>query len=174
MGTTDTSSQPTLWAPWRINYLTSLDQASDCFLCEAKQEHLEEDEKAKRLILLRDERGILMLNRYPYTNGHLLVAPLTHSPDLQSLTREQRIGLSDLTELATRLLHEAISCHGVNVGMNLGRCAGAGVPGHLHQHIVPRWHGDVSFMDSVAGVRVMPQALEHSYATLKQACDRLA
>ncbi len=167
-------NRPSLWAPWRISYLEALDKPEACFLCAAAEEGLTQDELARRLVLLRDDRGVLMLNRYPYTNGHLLIAPLTHSPDLQSLSRDQRIGLMDLTEFATRVLTQALNCHGVNIGMNVGRAAGAGVPGHLHQHVVPRWHGDVSFMDSIAGIRVIPQAIDRTYEKLKDVCDRMA
>lgn len=167
-------SQHNLWAPWRISYLQDLADAesaggdrSGCFLCDAGGSPLTADDMADRLLLLRDERGMLLLNRYPYTNGHLLAAPLPHVADLTDLTADQRAGLMELAELGTRLLKAAMNPHGFNVGMNLGRCAGAGVPGHAHLHIVPRWHGDVNFMDAVAHVRVIPQALEETHALLR-------
>jgi ATP adenylyltransferase len=158
-----------------LDYLQSLSDEpstrpeSGCFLCEAAEAEFTDSEFEQRLILLRDERGMLLLNRYPYTNGHLLVAPATHVADLSDLNASQRAGLMELAELGNRLLRRAIHCQGVNIGMNLGHAAGAGVPGHLHLHIVPRWHGDTNFMQVVGEVRVIPQALEQSYATLRQA-----
>ena len=125
--------------------------------------------KADRLVLLSDERGSLLMNRYPYSNGHLLVAPHKHAGDISDLTASERAGLMELTELGSRLLRTAMHCQGVNLGMNLGRSAGAGVPGHCHMHLVPRWNGDVNFMQTVAGARVIPQALEASYDALRAA-----
>ncbi len=140
-----------------------------CFLCAAAERDLPETEYEKRLILKRDERGILMLNRYPYTNGHLLVAPYTHTGDVNDLSPEQRAGLMELCNLGVALLRKTMSPQGFNIGMNLGRCAGAGLPGHAHMHVVPRWNGDVNFMQTVGQVRVIPQALEESYRMLKSA-----
>lgn len=161
-----------LWAPWRISYLEGLSEPADrddrgCFLCEDAAVEPKSENMAGHLLLLRDERGMILLNRFPYTNGHLLVAPLAHVSDLSDLSAAQRHGLIDLADLANRLIKAALNAQGVNLGMNLGRCAGAGVPGHVHLHAVPRWHGDVNFMDVVAGVRVIPQALERSYERLK-------
>ena len=169
-------TQHNLWAPWRLSYIQALDQtdkAGECFLCEASIADDEPHVMAQRLLLLRDQRGCLLLNRYPYTNGHLLAAPHAHVSDLSDLTPDQRAGLMELAELGTRLLKIAVNPHGFNIGMNLGRCAGAGVPGHAHLHIVPRWNGDVNFLDVVGHVRVIPQALEHSYQTLRQALTQL-
>ena len=163
-----------LWAPWRISYLQSLEgqpetpeQGAGCFLCAACEPGLAAAEQEARLVLLSDERGTLLMNRYPYSNGHLLVAPREHAPDISDLTPAARSGLMALADLGNRLLRDAMRCQGVNLGMNLGRCAGAGVPGHCHMHLVPRWAGDVNFMQTVAGARVIPQALEESYAALR-------
>lgn len=162
-----------LWAPWRISYLQDLGPeaitADDgvCFLCEASASGLSEQEAAERLVLLSDERGTLLLNRYPYVNGHLLAAPLEHVADLSDLNPTQRAGLMELADLASRLLREVLNPQGINIGMNLGRCAGAGMPGHVHLHVVPRWHGDVNFMQIVGQVRVIPQALSESFAALR-------
>ena len=125
------------------------------------------------MILLADERGTLMMNRYPYSNGHLLVAPKQHAEDISDLTAEARAGIMELADLGNRLLRKTIHCQGVNLGMNLGRCAGAGVPGHCHLHIVPRWNGDSNFMQVCAGARVIPQALEESYAMLMDEISNL-
>jgi ATP adenylyltransferase len=167
-----------LWAPWRISYLKGLvddpskqaqDSGPGCFLCDAFDEAVSEDQRRERMILLTDERGSLMMNRYPYSNGHLLVAPRKHVADISDLTAQERGGLMELADVGNRLLRRVMHCQGVNLGMNLGRCAGAGVPGHCHMHLVPRWQGDTNFMQACAGARVIPQALEESYAMLMDA-----
>lgn len=177
-------SKPNLWAPWRIDYLQQLGSdsppgdtpgagAGGCFLCACGEAGLTPTRQAELLVLHRDAHGTLLLNRYPYTNGHLLVAPHTHAPGLSDLTADGRAGLMELCELGTRLLKQVVNPQGVNVGANLGRAAGAGVPGHLHLHVVPRWTGDTNFMDVVGGVRVIPQALDNSYRMLKDAVGGL-
>lgn len=164
-----------LWAPWRMSYIRKLAASPDkpagdagCFLCNAAQVTTGSRQAIEQLVLLRDERGLLMLNRYPYTNGHLLVSPLVHVGELSDLTSQQRANVMELTELGTRLLKAAINPQGVNIGINMGRCAGAGVPGHLHVHLVPRWNGDTNFMHTVGRVQVIPQALEESFAYLSE------
>lgn len=177
-------SHENLWAPWRLPYLQQMGAelnetasrgspegsggrpAGPCFLCDAMNVRPGSEEAKRRLVLLRDDRGVMLLNRFPYSNGHLMVAPADHLADLPELTAAQRAGLMELTALAERLLQAAINAQGFNVGINLGRCAGAGVPGHLHVHIVPRWHGDTNFMQTVGQIRVIPQALEESYEHL--------
>ena len=172
-----------LWAPWRISYLKGLvddppKSATDespgaCFLCAAFDPAMTEHDRLARMILLTDERGSLMMNRYPYSNGHLLIAPRSHVSDISDLSRDARSGLMELADVGCRLLRQAMHCQGVNLGMNLGRCAGAGVPGHCHMHLVPRWNGDSNFMQVVAGARVIPQALDESYAMLTEALARI-
>lgn len=170
-----------LWAPWRISYIQGLAGSTagepvadkQCFLCDAAKPDLTQDEMAQRLVLLRDDRGILLLNRYPYTNGHLLAAPHDHVADLGDMTAAQRAGLMELANVGAQLLKLAVNPQGMNIGMNLGRCAGAGVPGHAHLHVVPRWNGDVNFMDVVGQVRVIPQALEENYQTLRALLPRV-
>lgn len=165
-----------LWAPWRMAYIDQLSEldatapaptdAPACFLCDAAD--AKPDTFAQRLVLHADEHGLILLNRYPYTNGHLLVAPREHVADLADLTPQARAGLMELTVLAEQTLRAAMNPQGMNIGVNLGRCAGAGLPGHVHIHVVPRWNGDTNFMQIVGQVRVIPQALEASYAALKQ------
>ena len=161
-------------------YISGLDDAetpsdSDggCFLCDAAADGLDETQLDNILVLLRDERGILMLNRYPYTNGHLLAAPHPHVGDISDMTSAQRAGLMELCELGSRLLRKTMNPQGINIGMNLGRCAGAGLPGHAHMHVVPRWNGDVNFMQTIGQVRVIPQALGESFKILKAALPSL-
>jgi ATP adenylyltransferase len=172
-------TKPQLWAPWRIDYLQSIvgdqppGQPGDCFLCQAGAPDLDDATADQRLVLHRDDHGTLLLNRYPYSSGHLLVAPHDHVGDLSDLDPPTRAGLMELCELGGRLLRETINPQGLNVGANLGRAAGAGVPGHLHLHVVPRWAGDCNFMDVVGHVRVIPQALEASHRLLKEALPTL-
>ncbi len=169
-----------LWAPWRIEYMkrlgeadTSSDESSDCFLCEAAACELGSEEAARRYVLLRDERGVLLMNLYPYTNGHLLVAGPEHVGEIGAMTAVQRSGLMELAHLGQRVLDAAVNPHGFNFGINQGRCAGAGVPGHAHMHVVPRWNGDTNFLTLFGNVRVIPQALEDSYEHLVQTLGKM-
>jgi ATP adenylyltransferase len=161
-------SVPALYAPWRMDYIKSLGKEKKddtCFLCEAAAA----DDVAKRkdrLVLWQTDQSIVMLNRYPYANGHLLVAPRIHKGDLEDLTAEESQDVLVQTARAVKLLRNAVSAHGFNIGMNLGRVAGAGVPGHLHQHIVPRWGGDINFMHVIGDVSVVPQANVQLYQEL--------
>lgn len=160
----------TLHAPWRMDYIRSLEKpANGCFLCEAAAlvSNAPTPQQLKdRLIVWSTEHSTVMLNRFPYTNGHLLVSPRRHVPDLPDLTPAEMTDLHAQTARAITLLRDVVSAQGFNIGINLGRCAGAGVPGHLHQHLVPRWGGDVNFMAVVGEVRVVPQALQKLYVEL--------
>lgn len=138
-----------------------------CFLCEAGQAATEE-QRRQRLVLWSTEHSIVLINRFPYTNGHLLVAPRAHKADPEELNDAEQLDLSRQTTRAIRLLRRAVSAQGFNVGTNIGRCAGAGVPGHLHQHVVPRWAGDLNFMGVVGEVQIIPEATSQLYAELLQ------
>ncbi len=172
-----------LWAPWRMEYIHQLDPAtpqgsattvdgvptpktSDCFLCACAHTQGDAGLRRQRLVLHHDDQGMIVLNRYPYTSGHLLVAPAEHVGELEHLTASQRAGLMELVVKAQQVLRIAYNPQGFNVGINLGRCAGAGLPGHVHVHIVPRWNGDTNFTSVVAGVRVIPQGIEQAYDQL--------
>lgn len=162
-----------LWAPWRIDYIRQIEAnppesttGSGCFLCDAASQKPDPALMRERLILLSDERGMILLNRFPYTNGHLLIAPRDHVADLTDLTTQQRHDIMDLTVLAEKLLRTALNPQGMNVGLNLGRCAGAGLPGHVHVHVLPRWNGDTNFMQTIGRIRVIPEALDVSYNNL--------
>jgi len=177
-------SHTNLWAPWRLAYLHDLAARessgatvvpSTCFLCDANAVRSDDAAAAReRLVLSNDERGTLLLNRYPYTNGHLLIAPHGHLATLSDLTPEARAGLMELAALGERLLGVALNPQGYNVGINLGRCAGAGLPGHVHVHVVPRWSGDTNFMQTVGQVRVVPDALDASYDHLLATLSRMS
>jgi ATP adenylyltransferase len=156
-----------LWAPWRMEYIESAkDEPSDdaeCFLCAKPDEG--DDERA--LILARAHAAYVVLNAYPYNPGHVMVAPFRHVGELETLTDEELMDSSHLLQATVRVLKEAMAPHGFNAGLNLGRVAGAGVPGHLHWHVVPRWSGDTNFMPVLGEVRVLPESLVQTYAKLK-------
>ena len=161
-----------LYAPWRMDYIRSLSNpdkdkpaGEDCFLCGAAAASTD-DERRKRLVLWQTDLCVVMLNRFPYTNGHLLVLPRSHKADLEELSDDERLDLARQTTETVRLLKRAVSAQGFNLGINLGRCAGAGVPGHLHQHVVPRWAGDVNFMHVVGETHIVPEAMSQLYAEL--------
>ncbi|MEI8195031.1 MAG: HIT domain-containing protein [Phycisphaerae bacterium] len=156
-----------LWAPWRMDYIKTVsDGPKECFLCTAALTPARDE---ATMVLARAPRCLLMLNRYPYANGHLLVAPYRHVAELHALTTEERSEMMDLLVHGQALLERVMNPQGFNMGINLGRCAGAGLPGHIHAHIVPRWNGDTNYMSVVGNVRVIPQALEESYRLLAAA-----
>lgn len=156
-----------LHAPWRLEYIRSLgrDRSDPCFLCTAA-EASDSSSRAKSLVLWQTPHSVVLINRFPYTNGHLLVAPKAHVAELEDLSDEALLDLEKQTASAIRLLRHAMSPQGFNLGVNLGRCAGAGMPGHLHRHVVPRWGGDTNFMSVIAGARVIPEAIDRLYTEL--------
>ncbi|MEM4725171.1 MAG: HIT domain-containing protein [Candidatus Hadarchaeum sp.] len=148
-----------IWAPWRMKYITG-DKPHNCVLCEA----LQAGDDAARYILYRSKKAALMLNLYPYINGHLMVVPYAHVGDLVELDEETLADMMLLTKKGVQALREAMNNpHGFNVGMNLGRVAGAGIQDHVHIHIVPRWEGDTNFMPVLADVRIIPESLDDTY-----------
>ena len=160
-------ANPPLHAPWRMQYIRSLEKpdAGKCFLCEAAAATTDA-ERRERLVLWSTDHSIVIMNRFPYTNGHVLVSPKIHRAELEDLSDAELLDLQKQSAIAIRMLKRAVSAQGVNVGINLGRCAGAGVPGHLHQHVVPRWAGDTNFMSVVGEVRIVPQAISQLYDEL--------
>ncbi len=154
-----------IWAPWRLDYVkdASKDSEAECIFCAKPAAH--EDEE--NLIVHRAERCFVILNLYPYTNGHLMVAPYAHLATLPELDSEVVAEMMALSQQAMRLLERTYEPHGYNVGFNQGRVAGAGVEHHIHMHVVPRWGGDTNFMPVLADTRVMPQSLAQSYEALR-------
>ncbi len=150
-----------LWAPWRVDYILGKKSAG-CMFCKKIKKKRDKD----NLILHRAERTLVMMNRYPYNNGHLLVCPYKHSRDLEGLDGEEIKDLLLSVSRATTLLKKALKPDGFNIGMNLGRISGAGIEDHLHFHIVPRWSGDTNFMPVLAEARVIPEHLEKTYQKL--------
>lgn len=152
-----------IWAPWRVEYF-GLDKSHD-FLGEAART----SDDAAHLVVARRKDCFLIMNRFPYAVGHLMAVPYRKVPDLADLTEGEQLELWALAAQSQRLLRQTIGAQGFNVGLNLGKCAGAGVADHLHLHIVPRWDGDNNFMPVLAGTRVMPEALQNLYEKLMQA-----
>lgn len=142
-----------------MEYIRELNGKDDggCFLCRYRDDP---DADAENLVLRRSERTLILLNRYPYTNGHLLIAPAAHVGEMEAVDEQTLTEMSLCIRDAQRVLRAAVRCDGFNIGMNLGRCAGAGLPDHLHYHVVPRWNGDTNFMSVVGNSRVIPQSLE--------------
>ena len=161
----------TLYAPWRLDYIKAVsDGPKDCFLCTAAKSP---EKDLQNLILARSQNCMLMLNKYPYVNGHLLVAPYRHAPTPVECTPEERAQMMELLNVGQQALMLAMNPQGYNMGFNIGKCAGAGVPGHIHGHIVPRWNGDINFMTILGNVRVIPQAIEQAYEQLKAAVGKI-
>jgi ATP adenylyltransferase len=160
-------NSPPLFAPWRMQYIKSLGKSDGCFLCEASAAR-EAEKKRQLLVLWGTDHSIVLINRFPYANGHLLIAPRAHKGELEELSEAEHLDLSVQTTMAVRLLKRAVSAQGFNIGINLGKVAGAGVPAHVHQHVVPRWGGDTNFMSVVGETRVVPEALSQLYNELQR------
>src|SRR5713226_2210110 len=153
-----------LWAPWRSAYLaTAGHRSARCIFCFGR---INGQDRRRRLVLYASPLALVMLNRYPYNNGHLMIAPRRHLASPELLERAERAALAELQAAAVTLLRRAFHCDGFNLGANLGRCAGAGFADHMHWHVVPRWDGDVNFMPVLAATRVISQHLEETYDLL--------
>ncbi len=165
-----------LWAPWRMAYIdksiegdgafTSVTAGSTgCIFCDKPREH----DDVKNLIIFRGELAFVLMNIFPYNNGHLMIAPYEHTSKFEALTAEQLAEIDRLGQRSLVALEAAFHPDGFNMGMNLGKVAGAGIAGHLHQHIVPRWSGDANFMPVIGETKVLPDSLENSYAKIRAA-----
>lgn len=170
-----------LWAPWRLDYIAGNENPSappepttwlpnsdrQCFLCRAAA-IFSADQPADRelLVVERGDLSIAVLNRFPYSNGHLLLSPRRHVADLAAMSREEHAECCEQLTKYVEIYRDVIRAEGFNIGLNLGRVAGAGVPGHLHWHLVPRWPGDNNFMPVTAGTRVIPQSLDTLWQVL--------
>ena len=165
----------TLWAPWRMAYIEESTKPNEqpvtvgkgadpeCFICQGV---FDESDDQKRLVVRRTALTISILNRFPYNNGHILVAPRCHCGKLAELTEAEKLALIHEIDRWTVILTQKMSPDGFNIGLNLGHAAGAGLPGHLHWHIVPRWNGDTNYMTTIASTKVIPQALESLWKIL--------
>ncbi len=159
------------FTPWRMAYIKSADapDSSGCVLCDKGRA----PDNATNLVLYRGATCYVIMNLYPYNPGHLMVTPYTHTADLPGLDAATAAELLDLTRRSVALLGQALAPQGFNIGMNLGRTAGAGIDEHLHMHIVPRWNGDTNFMPIVGGTRLIPEALDQTYAVLRPLFDAI-
>jgi ATP adenylyltransferase len=146
-----------LWAPWRLEYIQQADEQPGCIFCDADEE----------MLVRRGERAVVLLNRFPYTSGHLLVAPLRHVGAFDQLEEDEALEVHRLASAAIRALEDAYAPQGFNLGWNLGRVAGAGIVDHVHLHVVPRWAGDTNFMPVLADVKVLPEALADTRERLR-------
>ena len=153
-----------LWAPWRLEYIRSADEDDGCVFCRAR-----DAADTDGLVVHRGETAIVLVNKFPYASGHLMVAPARHEGDFGGLAPEEAVEIHALAATALRVLSESMSSQGFNLGWNLGRIAGAGVVDHVHLHVVPRWAGDTNFMPVLADTRVMPEALEQTREILARA-----
>ncbi|MEO5922290.1 MAG: HIT domain-containing protein [Bryobacteraceae bacterium] len=154
-----------LWSPWRYRYVSTASPSNGCIFCTKPAAN----DDAANYIVLRAERNFVLLNLYPYTNGHLMIAPYEH---VAKLTEADPRTLAEMMQLAVRCeaaLRKIYNPDGINLGMNLGEAAGAGVAGHIHMHMLPRWSGDASFMSTIAETRVLPEELSVTYKRLKEA-----
>jgi ATP adenylyltransferase len=159
-----------LWAPWRMEFIKG-PKPSGCFFCEAAAADPSDD--AQLLVLARGELALAILNRYPYNNGHLMIAPNAHLANLEDLPAAAADDVMALTQRSLRVLRQVLSPQGFNLGINAGKTAGAGVADHVHQHVVPRWEGDTNFMPIVADTKVLNESLTVSYQQLRAGFDRL-
>ena len=173
-----------IWAPWRLAYVTSTEKKAEqdlsrlnflkgadvkCFICQAAADTPEHD--AERYVLQRNKRSLVIMNRYPYNNGHLLVTPRRHVGRLELLTKEEHVELMETLSRIVPIMEKVMNCDGFNIGLNLGRVAGAGLPGHLHWHLVPRWNGDTNFMPVLACTNVIPQSMDALWEVLHEALN---
>lgn len=155
-----------LWAPWRMDFILG-PKPDGCVLCEAVAKP--KDERRETLVLAATERSFVIINRYPYTHGHIMVVPRRHVGRLEDLDVHERHDLMDLVIGSKVALDQSVKPHGINLGMNLGKVAGAGIEAHIHVHLVPRWEGDTNFMPVLADTRVMPEHLVSTYQCMAPA-----
>lgn len=151
-----------IWAPWRMEYIR-MAKPVNCILCDKPKE----DKDDANRILYRGKYNFVMMNNYPYNPGHLLIAPYRHVPGLDELTAAEMKEHGEITQQCIRVLKKCFNPNGFNIGVNMGKVAGAGIADHVHSHIVPRWQGDTNFMPVVGDIRVIPEAVDETYRQLK-------
>ncbi len=154
-----------LWTPWRYAYVTNAERADTCVFCEAPKA----GDDAQVWIVYRGQLCYVILNTYPYTPGHMMIVPYAHLDELQKLPAEASHEMMDLSQRMEKVLRALYSPDGVNLGMNIGKAAGAGVEGHIHMHILPRWVADANFVSVIGETRILPETLDTSYQKIKEA-----
>lgn len=158
-----------IWAPWRMQYIELADKTEGCIFCVFPSQ----DKDRENLLLYRGKTAFMMLNCYPYNPGHLMIAPYKHTSDMCDLSDQELLEVNQLVRSSVRLLTAVMEPHGFNVGINLGRTAGAGIADHIHWHIVPRWDGDTNFMPVIADTKVIPESLLATYDKLKEKMEEI-
>ncbi len=159
-----------LWSPWRMTYIQNSDKEKECIFCRAQ----ETEDGLENLIVHRGQYTYVILNRFPYTSGHLMVVPFEHISEFDKLPMDTVTEMLSHITFCTKLLRNEYNTQGFNIGANIGSAAGAGIPQHFHFHIVPRWEGDTNFLSSIGDTRLLPEALEDTYHRVKKAWDQLA
>lgn len=160
-----------LWAPWRSCYVENVDNMEGCFLCHAVNQPKEKWREF--LVLYRSSESFIILNKYPYNSGHLMVVPIKHTGNYHHIDDKTALDMHNLLRLSLKALKQVFKPHGFNIGYNIGRPAGAGLESHIHMHVVPRWNGDTNFMPVVGETKVISQDLPTTYDRLKEAIDRI-
>ena len=153
-----------LWSPWRMKYIENHEKEEGCIFCNA----LAKTDDKENLIIKRGEKAFVIVNLYPYTSGHIMVAPMEHQPSLEFLDPGTRAEMMELVSQSMVVLKKIYKPQAFNVGANIGEAAGAGVPDHVHLHIVPRWNGDTNFMSTLGETRVLPESLSETYQRIRE------
>ncbi len=159
-----------IWSPWRMSYIQNDDRESKCAFCQ----ELSQPNSVQNLIVFRGQRSFIILNRFPYNSGHLMVVPYEHKATLEDLDAETRAEIMELGNLATRALQDAYHPQGFNLGINIGSAAGAGILEHVHLHVLPRWTGDTNFISTLGATRVLPESLEATFTRVKESIERIS
>jgi ATP adenylyltransferase len=162
------SSMKHLWASWRMKYIEHGSQQNGCVFCNA----MTEQDGIENLIVMRGKHAFVILNKYPYTSGHLMVTSFEHKPSLVDLMSSTRAEMMELVTQFMTILGTIYNPEGFNIGVNIGKAAGAGVLGHIHIHLVPRWNGDTNFMSAIAETRVLPETLEETYRRIRETWEQ--
>ncbi len=156
-----------LWSPWRYRYITATPKPDGCVFCQIAESSRENDEQ--NLVVLRGHHNFVVLNKFPYTSGHVMVVPYAHAAELSAISHEAATEMMALARRTERHLRDTYRPDGLNLGMNLGESAGAGIAAHIHLHVLPRWRGDANFMSTIAETRVLPEDLAITWQRLQQA-----
>jgi len=159
-----------LWAPWRLEYIQNAQNEEGCIFCLKPKESTDKE----NLIVYRSHHCFVIMNKYPYNNGHVMVVPYLHTADLTCFSDDVLLDVQHIIQLTVKALHQTMCPHGINVGINLGRSAGAGIDEHLHYHLVPRWDGDTNFMPVLTGTKVISEGLAESWEKLYKAFKELS
>ena len=163
-----------MWSPWRSKYIDSFKPGNskdddECLFCRIQKE----DKDKENFLIHRSEKSFIIMNLYPYNSGHLMIVPYKHAPSLKVLDKDTYLDCMNMLNLGCEILHDSIFPHGFNIGANIGRVSGAGIDGHIHFHIVPRWDGDTNFMPVLNDVKVVSEAMEDTYQKLVKTLSKL-